>query len=374
MSFDAMNLKPKLLDGIFGHGFEKPSAIQDQAIVPITTGKDVICQAQSGTGKTATFSIACLQRIDENLKKTQAIILAPTRELAQQSADVLTSIGSKMNIVVQCIIGGSTVQQDIESLNRNVPHVVVGTPGRLNQLITQGNLHCENVKMVIVDEADEMLKTDFQDQIISVFKAVSQGTQLVMVSATMPQQILDLTSSFMPDAIQILVKEDELTLDGIRQYQVALDNSWKTSTLFDIFKVMTVQQCIIFSNNQSVVVEVYEALKHENFACDMIHGKMDQAERNAVMKSFRLGTQRVLIATNVIARGIDVQNVSLVINYDIPKRPEQYLHRIGRSGRFGRKGVAINLVSEQDTANLQIIQDTYQTTIELLPAELQSLI
>lgn len=366
-----MNLHPDLLFGIFTYGYKIPSAIQSQAIVPIISGKDTIAQAQSGTGKTAAFTIGMLQRIDIGLKSPQAIILSPTRELALQTLKVVDGIGSRLKVQVAQCIGGTQVDDDIAAAQSC--HLIVATPGRLLSLLQKKYVTTSNVKMVVLDEADEMLSRGFTEQIVSIMKFMNADIQIVLVSATLPPEILELTRQFMRDPVSILVKEAELTLDGIRQYVVELQDAWKTEVVEDIYKVLSVQQGVIFCNSIGRVKELAEKLKSAGHTLSCIHSELDQAERNKIMGEFRSGQTRILIATNIIARGIDVQNVSLVINYDIPREPETYLHRIGRSGRFGRKGVAINFVTDKDKQSMQAITDKFNVTTENLPEDLSSL-
>lgn len=375
-AFDQMGLKPELLDGIFLYGFKEPSKIQQLAIVPIASGRDVIAQAQSGTGKTATFGVAILQRIKlgaDAPRTPQALVLAPTRELALQSVKVLEGIGNKMKVRVVSLIGGTDVREDEEALRRGC-HVVVGTPGRVSHMMKTGALSTQDCSMLVIDEADEMLSHGFSDQVYEILRACNKDTQLVLISATLPREILDLAANFMEKALRILVKESELTLEGIRQYKVDVaQDDWKDSVIVDLFKVLSVQQGVIFCNTIPKVRAVADTLKAAGHTVAMIHAELEQEERSRIMDQFRGGKARTLVATNIIARGIDVQNVSLVINYDIPKNPETYLHRIGRSGRYGRKGVAINLVSEREKASLDRICQTFSIEIHDLPEDIAGL-
>lgn len=371
-SFEEMGLKEDLLKGIWNVGFEKPSKIQQLAIKPIISGRDTIAQAQSGTGKTATFAIGVLQRIvvdpKEDRPKPQALIIAPTRELAEQSHDVVRRLGAKLGVKCQTSIGGYSVTDEIAGLRAGA-HVVVGTPGRIHHMIESGYLRTENIAILIIDEADEMLSTNFTDQIVSIFRALNSEVQIVLVSATMSDEVLRITTEFMRDPIRILVKNDEITLEGIKQYKIDVENdSWKFDTLCDLFKVISVQQSIIFVNKRLKAGELSEALGKEGFTVGFIHGLLDQKERERIMKDFRQAKVRVLVSTDLLGRGIDVQNVTLVVNYDIPHKREEYLHRIGRSGRFGRKGVAINLVTPADVPILSDIEAFYSTSILDLPA------
>jgi len=373
-NFDNMELKPDLLRGIYAYGFERPSAIQQRAIMPIITGRDCIAQAQSGTGKTATFSVSILQRIDTSVKKTQALILAPTRELAQQIQKVVIALGDYLNIDCHACVGGTAVREDIAKLNEG-PHFVVGTPGRVFDMINRGALKSDSVKMFCLDEADEMLSTGFKDSIYDIFQLLPAETQVVLLSATMPTEVLDVTKKFMRDPIRILVKRDELTLEGIRQFFIAVEKEdWKLDTLCDLYETVTITQAVIFCSTRRKVDWLTQKLHEREFTVSAMHGDMDQGQREVIMKEFRSGSSRVLIATDLLARGIDVQQVSLVINYELPASKENYIHRIGRGGRFGRKGVAINFVTTEDVKMLREIETFYNTQVDEMPLNVADLI
>ncbi|ORZ30415.1 DEAD-domain-containing protein [Catenaria anguillulae PL171] len=374
-SFDDMNLRQELLRGIYAYGFERPSAIQARAIMPVIKGHDVIAQAQSGTGKTATFAISILQKIDVSLKQTQALILAPTRELAQQIQKVVLALGDVMGIDCHACIGGASIREDIKRLQAG-PQIVVGTPGRVNDMITNRRiLDPRNIKMFVLDEADEMLSRGFTEQIYDVFQTLPAEIQVVLISATMPPEVLEVTEKFMREPVRILVKKDELTLEGIRQFYIAIDKEeWKFETLCDLYNTVAITQAVIFCNSRRKVDWLTEAMTKEDHVVAAIHGDMDQNERSKIMDDFRSGAARVLITTDLLARGIDVQQVSLVINYDLPSSLENYLHRIGRGGRFGRKGVAINFVTGEDTPVLRQIERHYNTQVEEMPRDIADLL
>jgi len=373
-NFDDMNLKEELLRGVFAYGFEKPSAIQQRAILPVITGHDVIAQAQSGTGKTATFSISILQSIDISIRKCQALVLSPTRELAQQIQKVVLALGDYMDCKCHACIGGTNVRDDMKILEAGV-HVVVGTPGRVWDMINRRALNTENIKMFVLDEADEMLSRGFKDQIYEVFQLLPPQTQVVLLSATMPPDVLEVTKNFMRDPIRILVKRDELTLEGIKQFYVSVEKEeWKLDTLCDLYETVTITQAIIFCNTRRKVDWLTEKMQSREFTVSAMHGEMTQAEREVIMREFRSGSSRVLITTDLLARGIDVQQISLVINYDLPANRENYIHRIGRGGRFGRKGVAINFVTNEDVRMLRDIEQFYNTQIEEMPMNIAELI
>ncbi|PKI82337.1 RNA helicase [Malassezia vespertilionis] len=373
-TFDSLGLREDLLRGVYAYNFEKPSAIQQRAILPIIRGRDVIAQAQSGTGKTATFSISMLQSIDTSLRDTQALVLSPTRELATQIQSVVLALGDYMNVQCHACIGGTSIGEDIRKLEHG-QHIVSGTPGRVYDMIRRRHLRTKNIKMLVLDESDELLNMGFKDQIYDIYRYLPPATQIVLLSATLPNDVLEMTTKFMTDPVRILVKRDELTLEGIKQFFVAVEKEeWKFDTLSDLYDTLTITQAVIFCNTRRKVDWLTERMRENNFQVSSMHGEMQQKERDAIMNEFRQGSSRVLITTDVWARGIDVQNVSLVINYDLPTNRENYIHRIGRSGRFGRKGVAINFVTNEDVKILRDIEQYYSTQIDEMPMKIDDLV
>lgn len=373
-TFDAMGLKEDLLRGIYSYGFEKPSAIQQRAIVPLIKGRDLIAQSQSGTGKTAVFSIGTLQSLDLATTETQALILSPTRELAEQTQKVILTIGEYMSVKCHACIGGKSIGEDIRRLESGV-HVVSGTPGRVFDMLRRRHLKTRAIKLLVIDEADEMLNRGFVEQIYDIYRWLPPSTQVVLISATMPKEVLDMTHKFMNEPVRVLVKRDELTLEGIKQFFVAVEREdWKFDTLCDLYDTLTITQAVIFCNTQTKVDWLAGKMREANFTVSSMHGGMPQKERDAIMADFRAGASRVLIATDVWGRGLDVQQVSLVINYDLPNNRELYIHRIGRSGRFGRKGVAINFVKNDDVRILRDIEQYYSTQIDEMPMNVADLI
>eukprot|EP00038_Savillea_parva_P005629 m.159351 g.159351 ORF g.159351 m.159351 type:complete len:425 (-) comp11780_c0_seq1:186-1460(-) len=373
-NFDDMNLREELLRGIYAYGFEKPSAIQQRAIIPCVKGHDVIAQAQSGTGKTATFSISVLQKIDIGMRQCQALLLAPTRELAQQIQKVVVALGDYMKIECMACIGGTRVADDMRRLEAGV-HCIVGTPGRVFDMINRRALHVNEIRQFVLDEADEMLSRGFKDQIYDIFRLLPAECQVILLSATMPVDVLEVTKRFMRDPIRILVKKEELTLEGIKQFYISVDREeWKLDTLSDLYETLTITQAVIFCNTRRKVDWLTEEMRKREFTVSSMHGDMTQQERDVIMREFRTGSSRVLITTDLLARGIDVQQVSLVINYDLPTNRENYIHRIGRGGRFGRKGVAINFLTSDDVRTLQDIEQFYNTQIEEMPMNVADLI
>nr|KAF6415575.1 eukaryotic translation initiation factor 4A3 [Molossus molossus] len=352
-TFDTMGLREDLLRGIYAYGFEKPSAIQQRAIKQIIKGRDVIAQSQSGTGKTATFSISVLQCLD---------------------IQGLLALGDYMNVQCHACIGGTNVGEDIRKLDYG-QHVVAGTPGRVFDMIRRRSLRTRAIKMLVLDEADEMLNKGFKEQIYDVYRYLPPATQVVLISATLPHEILEMTNKFMTDPIRILVKRDELTLEGIKQFFVAVEREeWKFDTLCDLYDTLTITQAVIFCNTKRKVDWLTEKMREANFTVSSMHGDMPQKERESIMKEFRSGASRVLISTDVWARGLDVPQVSLIINYDLPNNRELYIHRIGRSGRYGRKGVAINFVKNDDIRILRDIEQYYSTQIDEMPMNVADLI
>jgi len=371
--FDDLNLKEDLLRGIYGYGFEKPSPIQQKGILPVIKGKDTIAQAQSGTGKTATFTIGMLQVIDSNSDKCQGLIVAPTRELAQQIAQVVTHIGEYLKVQVHACVGGTSVKEDIKKLREGV-QVVVGTPGRVTDLMKKNFLKADHLRVFILDEADEMLSRGFKSQIQEIFQFLPGDVQIALFSATMPPEILEVTNMFMRDPARILVKKDELTLEGIRQYYIPIQKEeWKLDVLTDLYRHLDITQAIIYCNAKKRVVWLAEEMKKKDFTVSFMHGEMTHQQRELVMKEFRTGCSRIIITTDLLSRGIDVQQVSLVINYDLPYKKESYIHRIGRSGRFGRKGTAINFVTPDDAKFIKELQIHYSTQIDEMPQDLAEL-
>lgn len=372
-TFESMNLKPDLLKGIYAYGFEAPSAIQSRAIMQIISGRDTIAQAQSGTGKTATFSIGMLEVIDTKSKECQALILSPTRELAIQIQNVVMHLGDYMNIHTHACIGGKNVGEDVKKLQQG-QQIVSGTPGRVIDVIKRRNLQTRNIKVLILDEADELFTKGFKEQIYEIYKHLPPSVQVVVVSATLLREVLEMTSKFTTDPVKILVKRDEISLLGIKQYYVQCEREdWKFDTLCDLYDNLTITQAVIFCNTKLKVNWLADQMKKQNFTIVAMHGDMKQDERDSIMNDFRRGNSRVLISTDVWARGIDVQQVSLVINYDLPTDKENYIHRIGRSGRFGRKGTAINLITKDDVVTLKEFEKYYSTKIKEMPMNINDI-
>eukprot|EP00388_Colpodella_angusta_P037059 GDKK01040581.1.p1 GENE.GDKK01040581.1~~GDKK01040581.1.p1 ORF type:complete len:417 (-),score=121.13 GDKK01040581.1:158-1321(-) len=375
-SFDDMPLHQHLLRGIYSYGFEKPSAIQQRAIVPFIKGGDIIAQAQSGTGKTGAFSIGLLARLDFRHKNLQALVLSPTRELANQTHEVISQLGdylAEQHMFCHTFVGGTRVQDDIRKIQAGII-VAVGTPGRVSDLISRGALRTDSLRCMVLDEADEMLSQGFTDQIYEIFKFLPKDIQVALFSATMPQDVLDMTTKFMRKPTRILVKRESLTLEGIKQFYVAVEEENKLDTLMDLYESVSIAQSVIFANPRRKVDHIAETLNQNNHTVSSMHAEMAKGEREKVMSTFKSGSSRVLITTDLVARGIDVHHVNIVINYDLPTNKENYLHRIGRGGRYGRKGVAINFVNSQDFRMLKDIEKYYHTQIEEMPEDVAQLL
>ncbi len=374
--WDEMELPEDVLRGVYSYGYEDPSPIQKRAICPMLANRDLIAQAQSGTGKTATFSIGSMSRIDLSKKQVQVLCLAPTRELTMQIAVVYKGIGSFLaDLKVLTLVGGESVDENVRSLKRDVPHVVVGTPGRVFDMIRRRALVTRNVQTFILDEADEMLSYGFKEQVQEIFEYMPSNVQTCIFSATMPGHVFDVTNRFMKTPLQIIVKAEQLTLEGISQHYLAVrDDVEKYEVLVDLYAAISVGHCIIYANSVIRVHDLHQAMLADGYPVCSIHSNMSKQEREVSMGDFRSGKCRVLISSNVTARGIDVQQVSCVINFDIPRDISTYLHRIGRSGRFGRRGSAINFSTERDMHILKDIEKYYSTVIEELPQNYSQII
>lgn len=383
-NWDDFNMiKKDILRGLYAHGFDKPSPIQQKAIGPMTNTReitvgdkkvvrrpDIIAQAQSGTGKTGCFVVSALSIVDETMDKTQVIIVAHTHELASQILTVINSISNFTKIRTQLLVGGVPVENDKRALDENVPHIIVGTPGRLHDMIRRKYVITSSVGLIVLDEADEMLAEGFKEQIYKIFQFMPNMIQIALFSATMPPELEVLTRSFMENPISILVKAEALTLQGIAQWLIRIDNDeQKYLTLKDIYSGLTFSQTIIYCNSTKRVDDLHEAMVADGFSTGKIHGKMEETERKGVNKDFRSGKVRVLVTSDLFARGIDVQQVSTVINFDMPKSEHTYIHRIGRSGRFGRKGVAINFTTKHDSGKIKRFEEYYSTQITEMPVD-----
>lgn len=373
-SFEDMCLSDNLTRGIYSYGFEKPSKIQQIAIVPMSKHTDILAQSQSGTGKTGAFTIGSLSVIDTSIKSPQVLVICPTRELSQQTERVVTSLGNYMKVKALSATGGNRLQSDISTLRAGA-QFVVGTPGRIFDLIRRGDLSVEYMKYVILDEADQMLEDLFAEQIKAILDSnFPSSTRLALFSATMPENVIEIAENYLSNPVRILLPPDEVTLKGIKQFYVDLEREdWKLPVLLDLYQQIAVNQALIYVNKRQKAEWLAKQLGSHGFTLEYIHGEMEVSERKKRMDDFRSGAVRVLISTDLLARGIDVQQVSLVVNYELPVQRENYVHRIGRSGRYGKKGVAINLVYGEERNMLKEIEKHYSTEIVELPDNLDVL-
>ena len=374
-NWDELQLEPNILRGIFGYGFEKPSPIQQRAIKPIIEGRDLIAQAQSGTGKTATFTIGALQRINVSELATQVLILSPTRELSTQTSKVVSSIGCFLNgLKIQTLFGGASIEEGSSFSNKNIPHIICGCPGRIYDMMRRDRISSKTIKLVILDEADEMLSPGFKEQVYNIFQHLNSEVQVCLFSATLPHGINSIIEKIMRNPVRICVKREQLTLEGISQYYIAVDDDrQKYTTLKHFFSFINLSHTIIYCNSIKRVQDLYEAMCEDGFPVCRIHSNMEKPARDKAFNDFRNGNTRFLISSNVTARGIDIQQVSVVINFDVPKCVHTYLHRIGRSGRWGRKGVGVNFITRRDIGQMKRIEEHYSSQINEMPADLSFL-
>jgi translation initiation factor 4A len=373
-NWDSLGLKTNLLRGIYSIGFESPSQIQAQSIPVILTGKDVIAQAQSGTGKTGAFCISTLQKCT-NDPTLQAIILAPTRELSSQIHSVFESLAIHTGISGQLLIGGVSIDKDIKKMQQHTSQVLIGCPGRVLDFLNRKVVSSANIHLIVLDEADEILSQGFQSQLYNIFQYLTDAVQVVMFSATIKEELHEISNKIMRDPVKLLVKSEMLTLEGIAQFYISFQNDQdKIEALKDLYNFISMSQSIIYCNSVKRVVDLYHVMKSSGFPVCCIHSDMDKQDRHNAYQEFKSGKYRVMISSNVTARGIDIQQVSTVINFDLPKCVDTYLHRIGRSGRWGRKGVGINFITNYDTDKMKEIETHYGTQIKEFPSTYTSLL
>eukprot|EP00494_Astrolonche_serrata_P034192 UN34461 len=364
--------------GIFEQGFEKPSPIQEQAIPRVLMGSCVLARAKNGTGKTGAFCIPVLQKIEPKLAHIQVLVLLPTRELALQTANVLKGLGKYLNLEDKIVTstGGTDLKNDIIRLQKDV-RIVVGTPGRLQDLSKnrgdvrdKAPLNLENTKMVVLDEADKLLSADFLPAVENLLEHTPKDRQLLLFSATFPSSIKSFKEKWLPEC-EIINLMDELTLKGVSQYYAYVDEKEKVHCLYALLKKLNINQCIIFCNSVNRVELLSNKITRLGYNCLYIHGQMGQKHRNRVFHNFRKGAPRFLVCTDIFTRGIDVKSVNVVINFDFPRSANTYLHRIGRSGRFGHKGLAVNFVTNTDRYYLCAIETHLNTEVQPLPASVE---
>lgn len=364
-----LDIPVNLLRGIYNYGFEKPSNIQINAILSMKQHRDIIAQSQSGTGKTAAFVISALLQMNELQKETQTLILSPTRELCVQTHKVCIELSKYTSFTFALLIGGHTLQEDIQQL-KSSPHMIIGSIGRVLDMLQRKYIHSDFIKVLILDEADELLSSGFIDALYDIFRYLKENIQIGMFTATLPEHVEDISKRFMRDPVRLLLKSSELSLEGIKQYKIVLQNDrQKYDTIKDIFNSISVTQSIIYCNTIQRVEYIAKQMKNDHFSVIEIHSNMNNKERLTRLEEFKRGKARVLISSDITSRGIDIQQVGVVINYDIPNDKYNYLHRIGRSGRWGRKGIAINFVTPRDLQKIRFIELHYSIEIEDMPNE-----
>lgn len=372
--FERMELPENLLRGIYSYGFEKPSSIQQIAVMPMKEGRDILAQSRSGTGKTGAFTIGALSYIDPSVPYPQVIVICPVRELAEQSHKVAAALGKYMGVKAMFATGGSNLRGDFTALRQGA-QFVVGTPGRIYDLIRRNELRLEHMRYLILDEADQLLENLFSEQIQAILEfPFPKTTRLALFSATMPEEVLQVAEKFLQDPVRILTPAEEWSLEGIKQYYVELPREeWKYDALNDIMSKIKINQAIIYVNKRQKAEWLAKKMLDAGHSLEYIHGDMDVAERKKRLTDFRDGQVRVLISTDLLARGIDVQTLSIVVNYELPPSQENYLHRIGRTGRYGRKGTALNLITPEEKDQQMHLERAYGTRVEVLPDNLSVL-
>jgi len=377
--FEQMGLNENLFRGIISYGFEKPTPVQQYAIQLFTKDKDMIIQSQAGTGKTATFLIGALNKINEAENGCQVIIIAPTRELAKQIQSVAVSLScyTKINIVLCTKEKVLVSHNEIRSKMQNSPCVVIATPGKLCYFLQRNIISTYKLKLLIMDEADQLLGKDFVSTIQEIYGMTPDTSKTCLFSATMSEGFIKITKKFMREPLIRILKPEELTLDGIKQYYYWVkNNDSKFYYLLDIYDKLSISQSIIYVNSANMAKELQYRLNEEKFTTSIIYGALSVEDRNNVMKNFRSGKSRILISTDLLSRGIDIQQIAVVINYELPfdNQLDSYLHRIGRSGRFGRKGTAINFVTDRDKYKIDKIEKLYLTTINKMPNNIEEVL
>ena len=353
--FESLALIPTLLQAVRDQGFEEPTPIQRRTIPLMLEGRDVIAQAQTGTGKTAAFALPLLQRLDVEQRTVQVMVLTPTRELAVQVAGAIYALGRQLNVSILPVYGGQPIERQLRALRIGV-QVVIGTPGRILDHLRRGSLSLAGLKTLVLDEADEMLDMGFEEELEAILAAIPEERQTALFSATIPARIVALSRKYMHDPVRIAIESEKLTVPQIKQTYYEVSPQAKLDALCRILDMETPGSAIIFCRTKRDVDETGEALLARGYPADTIHGDLSQAMRDRVMRRFREGQAELLVATDVAARGLDIEQVSHVINFNIPEDPEQYIHRIGRTARAGRTGDAITLVTPREMRQLREIE------------------
>lgn len=366
LTFHELGLSPQVLQAVNDMGFEETTPIQQQAIPPALQGRDLIGQAQTGTGKTAAFGIPMVERFDVDKEQIQGIVVTPTRELAIQVAEELYKIGQFKGITTLPIYGGQNIERQIKALRKR-PHIIVGTPGRLLDHIRRRTIRLQQVEVVVLDEADEMLNMGFIEDIEKILQETPAERQTLFFSATMPSSLQKIAQRFMKNPELIGIKSKELTVPNIEQYYMEVHDNQKFNVLCRLLDIQAPELSIVFVRTKRRVDEIAEALKKRGYSAERIHGDLTQTMRDTVMRRFREGTIDTLVATDVAARGLDISGVTHVYNFDIPQDPESYVHRIGRTGRLGQSGQALTFVTPRELHHLKVIQSVTKRKIARKP-------
>ncbi|MGC8941540.1 MAG: DEAD/DEAH box helicase [Sulfurihydrogenibium sp.] len=366
-TFQNLGISQETLKSLDSLGYQKPTEIQEKAIPVVLSGKDLVAQAQTGTGKTAAFGIPIVEKVNTKQKKIQALVLVPTRELAIQVAKEIKELGKNKKVFVLSVYGGKSMKHQIDFLKKGNDVVIVGTPGRVKDLLNRGFLKLDNVKMFVLDEADRMLEMGFIEDIEEIMSYLPEERQNLLFSATMPKEILELAEEFLNEGYEtIKVKPDEITVEKIKQIIYRVDPKNKFSKLIQILSENDAEKTIIFTQTKLEADELAEKLKEEGFNVSAIHGDFSQKKRETVLHNFRTGKLKILVATDVAARGLDIKGVELVINYSLPRDAESYIHRIGRTGRAGKEGTAISIATPSEDKFLENILKKTKANIEVI--------
>jgi len=353
--FENLGICDNILRGVFSYGYSAPSDIQRRAIPSIAGGKHAVVQSKSGSGKTATFILGMLQRID-SAKEIQALVISPTRDLAHQTHAVFKGLSKYTAVKGVCAVGGNALAQDAQAVQSKENKVVFGTPGRILQLIREQRKHFGKIKIVVVDEADRIVEGGFGTQVHKIFEIVKDGApQFVFASATLPRGVTKIFEAFLPSPAMFLVPEESLSVEEIAQHYVGTLKENKFETVCEVLSTFSISQCVIFANRKDTVAALEKKMKTHDFSVTAIHGDLQQSERTKGLEGFFKGRHRILISTDIASRGMDAPHVNLVINYDLPESAEDYLHRIGRGGRFGKASVAVSLVLPEEAERLPSI-------------------
>lgn len=388
-NWEEYGLKPKLVKGLYSIGFDKPSYIQKKAVPHIAKGSNIRAQAQSGTGKTGAFCVGALERLNENEKATQCLVLVSTREIAKQIKNTFDSLSGYMGVKTQLLVGGNSREEDIAALEQDTPHIIVGTPGRVFDMLDSKNASTEKINMLILDEADELCKGEFLEQIKSIYMFLKvDDLQVMFFSATYGQEELKIIAQIAEDPVTIDLRTDEYTLQGIKQYCInigapfdkkfgskfsvekkKLELCLKVQTLINVLRSQPLGQTMIFTKRKNDAQDVFNLLQKEDFQCSLISSQLLQNERNEVINEFKSGKKRILVTSDICKRGIDVQGLSVVICLDVPHydQKEDFIHRVGRSGRYGRRGIALHILTQHEYETIQKIAEDYRTTLEPMP-------